>query len=223
MPGLRHGRTGLPGSGAAAVRPLRPDHREASRFSCAIRRCRSGHVSAVPEIRSCSSTAAGCQVPPGRRYLPHLANYRSIAIDLPGFWAQRSPLVRGTLAASSRGGAADVNARCAGPRASAARGRHRLARCGRCAWRSKHPRASPPWSPSACPPSHLPGVCADPFFRLMTIPGVGRIASRVLPVPKSVKATRKGMKGSLGAGRAGRHARCVLRGGRGRHAHAGLA
>jgi pimeloyl-ACP methyl ester carboxylesterase len=44
----------------------------------------------------------------------------------------------------------------------------------------------------------LPGVRADPFFRLMTIPGLGRVAARVIPPPKTVKATRKGMKGVLG-------------------------
>ena len=44
----------------------------------------------------------------------------------------------------------------------------------------------------------LPGVRADPFFRVMTIPGLGRVASRVLPVPKSVKGARRGMKGVIG-------------------------
>jgi pimeloyl-ACP methyl ester carboxylesterase len=44
----------------------------------------------------------------------------------------------------------------------------------------------------------LPGVHGDPFFTLMTIPGLGRIASRVLPVPGSVKAARRGMKNVMG-------------------------
>jgi pimeloyl-ACP methyl ester carboxylesterase len=44
----------------------------------------------------------------------------------------------------------------------------------------------------------LPGVRGDPFFTLMTIPGLGRIAARVLPVPKSVKAARRAMKGVVG-------------------------
>jgi pimeloyl-ACP methyl ester carboxylesterase len=44
----------------------------------------------------------------------------------------------------------------------------------------------------------LPGVRGDPFFTLMTIPGLGRIASRVIPPPKSVRATRAGMKGVMG-------------------------
>ena len=44
----------------------------------------------------------------------------------------------------------------------------------------------------------LPGIHADPFFRLMTIPGLGRIASRIAPVPKSVRTARKGMKGVIG-------------------------
>jgi pimeloyl-ACP methyl ester carboxylesterase len=44
----------------------------------------------------------------------------------------------------------------------------------------------------------LRGVRGDPFFTLLTIPGVGRIAARVIPPPKSVKAVRKGMKGVMG-------------------------
>ena len=44
----------------------------------------------------------------------------------------------------------------------------------------------------------LPGVRADPFFRVMTIPGLGRVVSRVAPVPKSAKQARKGMKGVMG-------------------------
>jgi len=48
------------------------------------------------------------------------------------------------------------------------------------------------------PAGALPGVRGDPFFTLMTIPGVGRVASRIIPAPKSVKAARRGMKGVLG-------------------------
>src|SRR4051812_42336539 len=44
----------------------------------------------------------------------------------------------------------------------------------------------------------LPGVRGDPFFTLMTIPGLGRVASRVLPAPPSAKATRRGMKRVVG-------------------------
>ncbi|HEX2104173.1 MAG TPA: alpha/beta hydrolase [Solirubrobacteraceae bacterium] len=44
----------------------------------------------------------------------------------------------------------------------------------------------------------LAGLRADPFFTVLTIPVVGRIASRVLPQPGSVKATRIGMKGVMG-------------------------
>jgi pimeloyl-ACP methyl ester carboxylesterase len=44
----------------------------------------------------------------------------------------------------------------------------------------------------------LPGVRGDPFFTLMTIPGLGRVAARVIPPPSSVKATRRGMKGVMG-------------------------
>jgi pimeloyl-ACP methyl ester carboxylesterase len=46
----------------------------------------------------------------------------------------------------------------------------------------------------------LPGVHADPFFTLLTIPCLGRIASWVMPVPKSAKAVRRAMKGVIGHG-----------------------
>jgi pimeloyl-ACP methyl ester carboxylesterase len=45
----------------------------------------------------------------------------------------------------------------------------------------------------------LPGVRGDPFFTVLTIPGLGRIASRVVPTPSSAKAVRKGMKGVIGS------------------------
>jgi pimeloyl-ACP methyl ester carboxylesterase len=44
----------------------------------------------------------------------------------------------------------------------------------------------------------LPGLRADPFFTLMTIPGLGRIASRVISAPRSARAARMGMKGVMG-------------------------
>jgi pimeloyl-ACP methyl ester carboxylesterase len=44
----------------------------------------------------------------------------------------------------------------------------------------------------------LPGVRGDPFFTLLTIPGLGRVASRVMPQPKSARATRMGMKRVMG-------------------------
>jgi pimeloyl-ACP methyl ester carboxylesterase len=44
----------------------------------------------------------------------------------------------------------------------------------------------------------LPGVRGDPFFTLLTIPGLGRVASRVMPAPKSAKAVRRAMKGVVG-------------------------
>ena len=46
----------------------------------------------------------------------------------------------------------------------------------------------------------LPGVRADPFFRVMTIPGLGRVVARLAPVPKSAKQVRKNMKGVMGEG-----------------------
>jgi pimeloyl-ACP methyl ester carboxylesterase len=44
----------------------------------------------------------------------------------------------------------------------------------------------------------LPGVRGDPFFTLLTIPGLGRIASRAVPTPGSAKAVRRAMKGVIG-------------------------
>ena len=44
----------------------------------------------------------------------------------------------------------------------------------------------------------LPGVRGDPFFTLLTIPGLGRIASRVVPTPSSATAVRRAMKGVIG-------------------------
>jgi pimeloyl-ACP methyl ester carboxylesterase len=44
----------------------------------------------------------------------------------------------------------------------------------------------------------LPGVRGDPFFTLLTIPALGRVAARVVPVPGSAKAVRRGMKGVAG-------------------------
>lgn len=48
------------------------------------------------------------------------------------------------------------------------------------------------------PASALPGVRGDPFFTLMTVPGLGRIVARVMRPPKSVRAARMGMKGTVG-------------------------
>ena len=44
----------------------------------------------------------------------------------------------------------------------------------------------------------LPGIRGDPFFTLLTTPVLGRIASRVIPAPKSAKAVRRAMKGVIG-------------------------
>jgi pimeloyl-ACP methyl ester carboxylesterase len=44
----------------------------------------------------------------------------------------------------------------------------------------------------------LPGIHRDPFFTLLTIPGLGRVASRLLPSPTSAKAVRRSMKRVIG-------------------------
>ena len=43
----------------------------------------------------------------------------------------------------------------------------------------------------------LPGLRSDPFFRLLTTPGIGRAVAHA-PAPKTVRATRKGMAAVLG-------------------------
>jgi pimeloyl-ACP methyl ester carboxylesterase len=43
----------------------------------------------------------------------------------------------------------------------------------------------------------LPGLRPDPFFKLLTTPGLGRLAARG-PAPKSAAAARKGMSRALG-------------------------
>ena len=43
----------------------------------------------------------------------------------------------------------------------------------------------------------FPGLRADPFFRLLTTPGLGRLVARA-PAPKTVDATRKAMAAVLG-------------------------
>jgi 2-hydroxy-6-oxonona-2,4-dienedioate hydrolase len=45
----------------------------------------------------------------------------------------------------------------------------------------------------------LPGLRPDPYFRLLTTPGLGRLAARG-PAPKSAAAARKGMSRALGRG-----------------------
>jgi pimeloyl-ACP methyl ester carboxylesterase len=48
------------------------------------------------------------------------------------------------------------------------------------------------------PAAALPGLRGDPFFTVLTIPGLGRVASRVMPAPTGAKAVRKAMKGVMG-------------------------
>jgi pimeloyl-ACP methyl ester carboxylesterase len=47
------------------------------------------------------------------------------------------------------------------------------------------------------PAAALPGLRGDPYFKLMTTPGIGRLVSRA-PAPKDVAATRKGMARVIG-------------------------
>ena len=44
----------------------------------------------------------------------------------------------------------------------------------------------------------LPGVRGDPFFTLLTTPGLGRVVARAIPAPGSAQTARRGMKGVAG-------------------------
>jgi pimeloyl-ACP methyl ester carboxylesterase len=48
------------------------------------------------------------------------------------------------------------------------------------------------------PAASLPGLRADPFFKVLTTPAIGRLVSRA-PAPKTVRAARRGMARALGA------------------------
>jgi pimeloyl-ACP methyl ester carboxylesterase len=44
----------------------------------------------------------------------------------------------------------------------------------------------------------VPGIHGDPFFTLLTIPGVGRVASRIVPAPRGATIVRRSMKDVMG-------------------------
>jgi pimeloyl-ACP methyl ester carboxylesterase len=48
------------------------------------------------------------------------------------------------------------------------------------------------------PAAALPGLRGDPFFTLLTIPGVGRVASRVVPAPRGANMVRRATKDVMG-------------------------
>jgi pimeloyl-ACP methyl ester carboxylesterase len=50
----------------------------------------------------------------------------------------------------------------------------------------------------AMPAVAVPGIRGDPFFTVLTIPGLGHIASRVIPAPRSAKAVRRAGRGTIG-------------------------
>ena len=129
--------------------------------------------------------------------LAHLAGHRSIAIDLPGFGLSDPHSYEGRSlrahAVAQLSSALDALGLGRAPIVGTSLG----AMWALCLALDAPARVSAVVA-IGMPAVALPGVRADAFFRLMTIPGLGHIASRIAPTPNSVKATRKGMKGVVG-------------------------
>jgi pimeloyl-ACP methyl ester carboxylesterase len=129
--------------------------------------------------------------------LAHLPDRRSIAIDLPGFgrsdpyaYSGRSLRAHAVAQLTSVLDALELER---APLVGTSLG----AMWALCLALDKPERVSAVVA-IGMPAVALPGIRGDPFFTLMTIPGLGRLASRVLPAPASAKATRRGMKGVIG-------------------------
>lgn len=129
--------------------------------------------------------------------IAHLPDHRSIVIDLPGFglsdpysYGGRSLRMHAVAQLTSVLDALEL------PRAAFV-GTSLGAMWALCFVLEAPQRVSAVVS-IGMPAVALPGVRGDPFFALMTIPGLGRIAARVIPPPKSVKAARMAMKGTIG-------------------------
>jgi pimeloyl-ACP methyl ester carboxylesterase len=128
--------------------------------------------------------------------LAHLPDRRAIAVDLPGFGRSHAysytgrplrehavaqltstldalGLERAAIAGTSLGAMWALNLALAAPARVSA-----LVAIG-------------------MPAVALPGLRPDPFFKLLTTPGLGRLAARG-PAPKSAAAARKGMSRALG-------------------------
>lgn len=129
--------------------------------------------------------------------LAHLPDRRSIAIDLPGFGLSDPYSYSGrplrAHAVAQLTSVLDALGLDRAPLAGTSLG----AMWALCLALEKPERVSSIVA-IGMPAVALPGIRADPYFRLMTIPRLGRVASRVLPAPKSVKATRMAMKGVMG-------------------------
>jgi pimeloyl-ACP methyl ester carboxylesterase len=159
-------------------------------LSIGVRECGSGD----PIVFIHGSGMSGATWAP---VIAHLPNHRSIAIDLPGFgrsdpysYTGRSLRAHAVAQLTS---ALDALGLERAPLVGTSLG----AMWALCLALDAPERVSSVVA-VGMPAVALPGVRADPFFRLLTIPGLGRVAARVLPTPKSVKATRSGMKGVVG-------------------------
>jgi pimeloyl-ACP methyl ester carboxylesterase len=129
--------------------------------------------------------------------LAHLPDRRSIAIDLPGFGlSDRHSYLGRPLRVHAVAQLTSV-LDALGLRRAALVGTSLGGMWALCLALEAPERVSAVVS-IGMPAVALPGIRADPFFTLMTIPGLGRIASRVIPPPRSVKTTRMGMKGVMG-------------------------
>jgi pimeloyl-ACP methyl ester carboxylesterase len=129
--------------------------------------------------------------------MAHLADCRSIAIDLPGFGLSDPQSYSGRpLRAHARAQLTSVLDALQLERASLV-GTSLGGMWALCMALDAPERVSAVVS-IGMPAVALPGVRGDPFFTLLTTPGLGRIASRVIPAPNSAKAVRRAMRRVIG-------------------------
>lgn len=126
-----------------------------------------------------------------------LPDYRSIAIDLPGFGLSDSYSYSGRPLRAHAVAQLTSVLDALGLERAALVGTSLGAMWALCLALDAPARVSAVVS-IGMPAVALPGVRGDPFFTLLTIPVVGRIASRVIPAPSSAKAVRRAMKGVIG-------------------------
>jgi pimeloyl-ACP methyl ester carboxylesterase len=140
---------------------------------------------------------SGMSGPTWAPVLAHLPDRRCIAIDLPGFGRSAPYSYSGrTLRAHAVAQLTSVLDALALDRAPIV-GTSLGAMWALCLALAAPERVSAVVA-VGMPAVALPGCRGDPFFTLMTLPGLGRVAARILPPPGSVKQTRRSMKGVLG-------------------------
>jgi pimeloyl-ACP methyl ester carboxylesterase len=159
-------------------------------LSLAVRECGAGEpVVFVHGSGMCGATWAPV--------LAHLPDRRSIAIDLPGFGLSDPHSYAGrplrAHAVAQLTSVLDALGLERAPLVGTSLG----AMWALCFALSAPERVSAVVA-VGMPAVGLAGVRADPFFRVMTIPGLGRVVSRVAPLPKSAEQVRKNMKDVMG-------------------------